>query len=59
MVVMLLSMLEGAQTTIYIFNEICYAGNVLNGTIGKQMVDTLVESTSNVEVTLNPFYQLH
>ena len=25
-------------------------GNVLNGTIGKQMVDTLVESTSNVEV---------
>ena len=35
MVVMLLSMLEG---------------NVLNGTIGKQMVDTLVESTANVEV---------
>merc|ERR550532_2921521 len=37
MVVMLLSMLEG---------------NVLNGTIGKQMVDTLVESTSNVEMIL-------
>ena len=37
MVVMLLSMLEG---------------NVLNGTIGKQMVDTLVESTANVEVGL-------
>jgi len=40
MVVMLLSMLEG---------------NVLNGTIGKQMVDTLVESTSNVELILNYF----
>lgn len=25
-------------------------GNVVNGTIGKQMVDTLVESASNVEV---------
>ncbi|XP_023320280.1 ryanodine receptor isoform X3 [Eurytemora carolleeae] len=40
MVVMLLSMLEG---------------NVLNGTIGKQMVDTLVESTANVELILNYF----
>lgn len=40
MVVMLLSMLEG---------------NVLNGTIGKQMVDTLVESTSNVELILHYF----
>ena len=28
-----------------------FIGNVLNGTIGKQMVDTLVESTANVEVT--------
>ena len=27
-------------------------GNVVNGTIGKQMVDTLVESASNVEVWL-------
>ena len=35
MVIMMLSMLEG---------------NVVNGTIGKQMVDTLVESASNVEV---------
>lgn len=35
MVVMMLSMLEG---------------NVVNGTIGRQMVDTLVESASNVEV---------
>uniref|UniRef100_T1J5U5 B30.2/SPRY domain-containing protein n=1 Tax=Strigamia maritima TaxID=126957 RepID=T1J5U5_STRMM len=37
MVVMMLSMLEG---------------NVMNGTIGKQMVDTLVESSSNVEMIL-------
>ncbi|KAK7907584.1 hypothetical protein WMY93_016196 [Mugilogobius chulae] len=37
MVVMLLSLLEG---------------NVVNGTIGKQMVDTLVESSSNVEMIL-------
>ena len=36
MVVMMLSMLEG---------------NVVNGTIGRQMVDTLVESASNVEVS--------
>lgn len=35
LVTMLLSMLEG---------------NVVNGTIGKQMVDTLVESSGNVEV---------
>ena len=35
MVIMMLSMLEG---------------NVMNGTIGKQMVDTLVESAANVEV---------
>ena len=42
-----------------------FPGNVLNGTIGKQMVDTLVESTSNVEVqqcllsfcsTFHPFH---
>uniref|UniRef100_A0A4D5R9V0 Ryanodine receptor 44F n=1 Tax=Scolopendra viridis TaxID=118503 RepID=A0A4D5R9V0_SCOVI len=37
MVIMMLSMLEG---------------NVMNGTIGKQMVDTLVESASNVEMLL-------
>ncbi|UYV64347.1 RYR2 [Cordylochernes scorpioides] len=35
MVIMMLSMLEG---------------NVVNGTIGKQMVDTLVESAANVEI---------
>jgi hypothetical protein len=29
---------------------VSYLGNVVNGTIGKQMVDTLVESASNVEV---------
>ncbi|KAG7277444.1 hypothetical protein CRUP_016347 [Coryphaenoides rupestris] len=40
MVVMLLSMLEG---------------NVVNGTIGKQMVDMLVESSSNVEMILRFF----
>ncbi|KAM9364976.1 ryanodine receptor 2 [Pholidichthys leucotaenia] len=40
MVVFLLSMLEG---------------NVVNGTIGKQMVDMLVESSSNVEMILRFF----
>ncbi|XP_035704010.1 ryanodine receptor isoform X5 [Folsomia candida] len=40
MVIMMLSMLEG---------------NVVNGTIGKQMVDTLVESASNVEIILRYF----
>ncbi|XP_071036526.1 ryanodine receptor [Parasteatoda tepidariorum] len=40
MVIMMLSMLEG---------------NVMNGTIGKQMVDTLVESASNVELILKFF----
>jgi hypothetical protein len=30
-------------------------GNVLNGTIGKQMVDTLVESAGNVEMILQYF----
>lgn len=40
MITMMLSMLEG---------------NVVNGTIGKQMVDTLVESASNVELILRYF----
>ncbi|XP_037073438.1 ryanodine receptor-like [Pollicipes pollicipes] len=40
MIIMMLSMLEG---------------NVVNGTIGKQMVDTLVESASNVEMILKFF----
>lgn len=40
MVVMMLSMLEG---------------NVVNGTIGRQMVDTLVESAANVELILKFF----
>uniref|UniRef100_A0A672FJE4 Ryanodine receptor 3 n=1 Tax=Salarias fasciatus TaxID=181472 RepID=A0A672FJE4_SALFA len=40
MVVMLLSLLEG---------------NVVNGTIGKQMVDTLMESSNNVEMILKFF----
>uniref|UniRef100_A0A665TLN2 Ryanodine receptor 3 n=1 Tax=Echeneis naucrates TaxID=173247 RepID=A0A665TLN2_ECHNA len=40
MIVMLLSLLEG---------------NVVNGTIGKQMVDTLMESSNNVEMILKFF----
>ncbi|XP_039525300.1 ryanodine receptor 3 isoform X4 [Pimephales promelas] len=40
MIVMMLSLLEG---------------NVVNGTIGKQMVDTLVESSNNVEMILKFF----
>ncbi|KRF79239.1 uncharacterized protein Dvir_GJ21297, isoform M [Drosophila virilis] len=40
MITMMLSMLEG---------------NVVNGTIGKQMVDTLVESAGNVELILKYF----
>lgn len=32
-----------------------FKGNVVNGTIGKQMVDTLVESASNVELILKYF----
>ena len=38
MMIMLLSMLEG---------------NVVNGAIGRQMVDTLVESSANFEVKSN------
>ncbi len=48
MMIMLLSMLEG---------------NVVNGPIGKQMVDTLVESSANFEVTstyfTKPFLSCH
>lgn len=40
MITMMLSMLEG---------------NIVNGTIGKQMVDTLVESESNVKLILKYF----
>jgi deoxyhypusine synthase len=44
MVIMMLSMLER---------------NVINRTIGKQMVDTLVESAANVEVSyLNRLFKL-
>lgn len=32
-----------------------FLGNVVNGTIGKQMVDTLVESAGNVELILKYF----
>lgn len=30
---------------------------MLNGTIGKQMVDTLVESTANVEVGITKLFE--
>lgn len=33
----------------------CVTGNVVNGTIGKQMVDMLVESSNNVEMILKFF----
>ncbi len=35
--------------------QLYVTGNVVNGTIGKQMVDTLVESSSNVEMILKFF----
>ncbi|XP_065312718.1 ryanodine receptor-like isoform X2 [Gordionus sp. m RMFG-2023] len=40
MIIMMLSILEG---------------NIMNGTIGKQMVDTLMESSSNIEMILKYF----
>lgn len=65
MITMMLSMLEGMYPffKFYIFEEInkiiniylIFKGNVVNGTIGKQMVDTLVESASNVELILKYF----
>lgn len=62
MVIMMLSMLEGIYFLRWVDNTFenffpfslslsRTQGNVVNGTIGKQMVDTLVESASNVEVT--------
>ena len=33
--------------------SISSTGNVMNGPIGKQMVDTLVESSQNFEVNTN------
>lgn len=62
MITMMLSMLEGMhllytlkkrELRLLIFVYI--PGNVVNGTIGKQMVDTLVESASNVELILKYF----
>ena len=32
------------------FDGTTFVGNVMNGPIGKQMVDTLVESSANFEV---------
>lgn len=65
MITMMLSMLEGMYPffKFNIFEEInkiiniylIFKGNVVNGTIGKQMVDTLVESASNVELILKYF----
>ncbi|KAH1003553.1 hypothetical protein HUJ04_003457 [Dendroctonus ponderosae] len=59
MITMMLSMLEGVNQRdcvwIYLFNPSVLPGNVVNGTIGKQMVDTLVESASNVELILKYF----
>ena len=66
MITMMLSMLEGKLQKSYlscikliieyksVCNKICL-GNVVNGTIGKQMVDTLVESAGNVELILKYF----
>lgn len=38
----------------YWFQCYLWLGNVMNGPIGKQMVDTLVESQANVEVKKKP-----
>lgn len=68
MVVFLLSMLEGTVwqhfgsirlmiplTFHILLFFVFFLGNVVNGTIGKQMVDMLVESTGNVEMILRFF----
>ncbi|MEQ2174508.1 hypothetical protein GOODEAATRI_008688, partial [Goodea atripinnis] len=68
MVVMLLSLLEGklslsagflsvlAIVCVLIFSHtLLLLGNVVNGTIARQMVDMLVESSSNVEMILKFF----
>lgn len=69
MVVFLLSMLEGMFKLLsskksksiisIIFNtfvaSLCLKGNIVNGTIGKQMVDMLVESSGNVQMILRFF----
>lgn len=69
MVVFLLSMLEGKSFRLCVTFIHCglrlrveqfvclspSAGNVVNGTIGKQMVDMLVESSGNVEMILKFF----
>lgn len=46
-----LNFISAFQLNVYI----CDLGNIVNGTIGKQMVDTLVESSSNVEMILKFF----
>lgn len=68
MVVFLLSMLEGevfkypdfcnlgsVSRSIFLCSSLFPTGNVVNGTIGKQMVDMLVESSGNVEMILKFF----
>lgn len=51
----LLLMLMDLQTEMVILMLSMLEGNVMNGTIGKQMVDTLVESAANVEMILKFF----
>lgn len=51
----LLLMLLDLQTEMVILMLSMLEGNVMNGTIGKQMVDTLVESAANVEMILKFF----
>lgn len=66
MVVMLLSLLEGKYCYVIsclshtlqrlmFSSSLLTLGNVVNGTIAKQMVDMLVESSSNVEMILKFF----
>lgn len=51
----LLLLLLDLQTEMVILMLSMLEGNVMNGTIGKQMVDTLVESAANVEMILKFF----
>ena len=42
--------LSRIRVNLMMYFCLCCAGNVVNGPIGKQMLDTLVESTANFEV---------
>ena len=50
-----LNVLCGFRSIYYTKYTVFVAGNVVNGTIGKQMVDMLVESSNNVEMILKFF----